>query len=46
MRQHGIDLPDPGPRGGIDLRANGVNPESPTFKAAQQACWQSTGCLR
>jgi hypothetical protein len=43
MRQHGINLPDPGPGGGIDLRANGVNPESPKFKAAEPACWQDSG---
>jgi hypothetical protein len=46
MRQHGINLPNPGPRGGIDLRANGVNPESPQFKAAEPGCWRSSGFLR
>jgi hypothetical protein len=41
MRQHGIDMPDPKPGGGIDAdAANGVNPDSPKFKAAEQACQQ------
>jgi hypothetical protein len=46
MRQHGIDVPDPGPNGGgiVVKRGsggngrNGPNPDDPTFKAAQQAC--------
>jgi len=41
MRQHGIDVPDPKPGGGIDLDASkGANPDSPTFKAAERACQQ------
>jgi hypothetical protein len=41
MRQHGIDIPDPKPGGGIDAdAAKGVDLNSPKFKAAQQACQQ------
>jgi hypothetical protein len=42
MRQHGINMPDPKPGGGIEIKGGpgGVNPDSPTFKAAQQACQQ------
>jgi hypothetical protein len=42
MRQHGINIPDPKPGGGIEIQGGpgGVNPDSPTFKAAQQACQQ------
>jgi hypothetical protein len=41
MRQHGINIPDPSPNGGIEMRGvPGVNPDSPTFQAAQQACQQ------
>jgi hypothetical protein len=41
MRQHGVDMPDPKPGGGIDAdAANGVNPDSPKFKAAERACQQ------
>jgi hypothetical protein len=49
MRAHGVDMPDPksGPGGGILIRArsgkggnasSGPNPDSPAFKAADQAC--------
>ena len=38
MRQHGIDVPDPGADGGIQIRRSG--PDDPRFKAAQQACQQ------
>ena len=38
MRQHGIDVPDPGADGGIQIRGSG--PDDPKFKAAQQACQQ------
>jgi hypothetical protein len=43
MRQHGINVPDPGPNGGgIVVKrgsgGNGPNQDDPTFKAAQQAC--------
>ena len=37
MRQHGVDMPDPDPAGG-GLRLKNVNPDSPAFKAAEQAC--------
>jgi hypothetical protein len=41
MRQHGINLPDPKPNGGIDANAGaGANPDSPKFKAAERACQQ------
>ncbi len=36
MRQHGIDVPDPGASGGIEIK--NVRPDDPKFKAAQQAC--------
>lgn len=40
MRAHGVtNFPDPSARGGIELPAN-VNPESPTFRSARQACKQ------
>jgi hypothetical protein len=45
MREHGIDVPDPGPNGGIVVKRSGGNgrnapePEDdPEFKAAEQAC--------
>jgi hypothetical protein len=40
MRQQGIDMPDPKPGGGLDMR--GVDSDSPKFQAAQQACKQYT----
>jgi hypothetical protein len=41
MREHGINIPDPKPDGGIDVDgAKGVNPEDPKFKAAFKACEQ------
>jgi hypothetical protein len=41
MRQHGINMPDPKPGGGIDVNGDaGVNPDSPKFKAAERACQQ------
>jgi hypothetical protein len=42
MRQHGIDVPDPGASGGIEVKggAVGVDPDGPKFKAAEQACQQ------
>jgi hypothetical protein len=36
MRQHGINMPDPTPDGGVELR--GFNPDDPRFKAAERAC--------
>jgi hypothetical protein len=40
MRQHGIDMPDPGANGGIVVNGGPgtVKPDDPKFKAAQQAC--------
>jgi hypothetical protein len=42
MRSHGVpQFPDPDPNGGLELSAGpgtGINPDSATFKAAQQAC--------
>jgi hypothetical protein len=41
MRQHGINLPDPNidaNEGFAGLLPEGVNPDDPKFKAAQQAC--------
>jgi hypothetical protein len=41
MRQHGINIADPKPGEGINADgAAGVNPNSPEFKAADQACQQ------
>jgi len=40
MRSHGVtDFPDPSPGGGIHISAgSGINPFSPAFKAARNAC--------
>jgi hypothetical protein len=43
MRQHGVNIPDPDfSGGGVSIRAGGANspidPNSPTFQAAQKAC--------
>jgi hypothetical protein len=50
MREHGItSFPDPDPHGGphghggIDLRGLGIDPNSPQFRAAQQACQHYLG---
>jgi hypothetical protein len=42
MRENGIpDFPDPAPDGGIGIKpGNGIDPQSPEFKAAQEACAQ------
>jgi hypothetical protein len=45
MREHGVDMPDPDENGGITITRKGkgapdINPDSPTFKAAQKACGQ------
>jgi hypothetical protein len=38
MRSHGVpNFPDPGPGGGIQING-GINPQSPAFQSAQQAC--------
>jgi hypothetical protein len=43
MRDHGVDMPDPDfSQGGVSMRIGsrdgGINPDSPTFKSAQDAC--------
>jgi hypothetical protein len=42
MRTHGVDMPDPDPdTGGVMVQQSGgvhTDPNSPTFKAAQEAC--------
>ena len=48
MREHGIDMPDPNPDGGITIErnddgtsmdgTNGIDPESAEFQAAEEAC--------
>ena len=40
MRAHGVpSFPDPsGGGGGVDLAGTGINPQSPAFKSARQAC--------
>jgi hypothetical protein len=42
MRQHGIDVPDPGASGGIVIKGgpSTAKPDEPKFTAAQQACQQ------
>jgi hypothetical protein len=52
MRENGVpEFPDPDPEGGIRLRASPdsrLNPNDPTFKAAQEACkqYRPTGAPR
>jgi hypothetical protein len=42
MRSHGVpDFPDPDPSGPLVLDPNKVDPNSPQFKAADQACRQN-----
>lgn len=39
MRSHGVpNFPDPGGGGGLNLQGTGINPFSPSFKAAQATC--------
>ena len=45
MREHGIDMPDPNPNGGMVFEAGpgeggkgGIDPSDPDFQAAQEAC--------
>jgi hypothetical protein len=41
MRAHGVDIPDPQPTGGgivVHGAPGGIDPRSPAFKRAQQAC--------
>jgi hypothetical protein len=41
MREHGVNIPDPKPGGGIEIGPEaGVSPDDPKFKAAQRACQQ------
>ncbi len=41
MRSHGVpSFPDPSGGGGINLDGTGVNPQSPAFKSARQACFR------
>jgi hypothetical protein len=41
MRQHGVNIPDPKPGGGIDVGpAAGAKPDSAKFRAAEEACKQ------
>jgi hypothetical protein len=42
MRTHGVpDMPDPGSNGNLSLPVGGdINPSSPQFQSAQQACQQ------
>jgi hypothetical protein len=41
MREHGINIPDPKPGGGIDVGPDvGASVDKPKFKAAEQACGQ------
>lgn len=43
MRSHGVEVPDPGPSGVLEL--NNINPQSATFEAAQKACQGLMGKL-
>ena len=46
MREHGVDMPDPDFSGGgvrIKVGSDGVDPDSPTFRAAHEACKQWFG---
>jgi hypothetical protein len=38
MREHGIDMPDPGADGDFTVGGEVVDPRSPEFTAAQEAC--------
>lgn len=43
MRSHGVDVPDPGASGALELNGNDVNPQSSTFESAQKACQHLMG---
>jgi hypothetical protein len=46
MRDNGVDMPDPQTGGGgvrIGIGENGIDPQSETFQAAQQACQHFLG---
>ena len=38
MREHGIDMPDPGNGGLVFRKGSGIDPKSPAFREAEQAC--------
>ena len=40
MRERGIDMPDPGPSGAVQLKGdpNAVNPDAPAFRRAHAGC--------
>lgn len=41
MREHGVDMPDPNDDGSITIKKGegpDIDPDSPTFKAAEKAC--------
>lgn len=44
MRSHGVDIPDPGSSGAIELGSN-IDPHSATFEDAQRACQGVMGKL-
>lgn len=44
MRSHGVDIPDPGSSGAVELGSN-VDPHSATFEDAQKACQGVMGKL-
>ncbi len=49
MRDHGVDMPDPqfnGDGGMLQQGPRGINPDDPTFQAAQEACEDILGDLR
>jgi hypothetical protein len=47
MREHGVDMPDPtfgdGGRVQMRMRGEGVDPENPRFREAQEACQEDGG---
>jgi hypothetical protein len=45
MREHGIDMPDPDPAGGVaDMLGNGaIDINSPKFRDAANACKSAVG---
>jgi hypothetical protein len=43
MREHGINMPDPDPNGGVGIKitpGSGINPDDPKFQSALEACRQ------
>jgi hypothetical protein len=43
MRSHGVQVPDPGSSGVLEMTNNNINPESATFQRAQQTCQHLMG---